>query len=133
MPQLELIEVVPASDYEALREELEEANAALFECARLSGADTSDGVPTWPKLPLYARGCVANLREDYDKACDEACDEEARVAKLEAALEELATWHHRILRPSKLHNPAEQPEFRSCTARTCEKAAAALTDGGGDE
>lgn len=41
---------------------------ALIECARQSGADVTDGAPTWPPVNEWAVRCVRELREDYDAA-----------------------------------------------------------------
>lgn len=48
--------------------EHERYRTALEECARLSGADMSDGVPTWPPIEEWAVRCVKELREAYDEA-----------------------------------------------------------------
>jgi hypothetical protein len=44
-----------------------ELEAALFECARLAGEDTSGGVPTKPPLTEWAIRAVKELRQDYDE------------------------------------------------------------------
>jgi hypothetical protein len=40
---------------------------ALRECVRLSGADLSDGFPTWPELPEFAVQEVKELRDCYEE------------------------------------------------------------------
>jgi len=45
-----------------------ELEGALQECARLSGADLSEGFPTWPSLPVFVVEEVRQLRADYDDA-----------------------------------------------------------------
>lgn len=59
---------------------------ALKECCRLSGADLSDGFPTWPELPEFAVQCVQTLRIDCDDTAD--LDEADRLRR---ALEFIAT------------------------------------------
>jgi hypothetical protein len=44
---------------------------ALFECAKIAGADVSDGPPTWPSVDVWAKQEVQRLRDDYDEACEE--------------------------------------------------------------
>lgn len=58
---------------EALRDRALKAETALWECVKLSGADTSEGVPpTWPPLHELAVREVGRLRQDYDEACEDA-------------------------------------------------------------
>jgi hypothetical protein len=59
---------VPASELERLRGENEKLKEALFECAKRSGADISDGAPTWPPIHDWAVQQVTELRADYDEA-----------------------------------------------------------------
>lgn len=47
-------------------EEIARMHDALRECTILSGADVSDGFPTWPDLPTFAVREVAQARTDYD-------------------------------------------------------------------
>lgn len=57
-----------ASKAEARVEELE---AALFECAKWSGEDVSEGRPTWPDIAVWAVEAVKQARADYDEALKE--------------------------------------------------------------
>lgn len=50
---------------ESAEEYIARLEAALRECVKLSGADLSDGFPTWPELPEFAVQEVRQLREDY--------------------------------------------------------------------
>lgn len=50
-----------------LREKLAAAEKALWRCVELSGADTSDGIPTWPALPDLAIEEVGRLRAEHDE------------------------------------------------------------------
>lgn len=50
---------------------LDRYRKALEKCCRLSGADLSDGFPTWPPLDEFAVQEVGRLRADYDEACDD--------------------------------------------------------------
>lgn len=54
-----------------LEAENERLRDALRECARLSGADLSDGFPTWPPLHEFAVQEVKQMREDYDESLPE--------------------------------------------------------------
>jgi hypothetical protein len=45
---------------------IERLEEALRECVRLSGADLSDGFPTWPELPEFAVQEVKELKEIYE-------------------------------------------------------------------
>lgn len=44
---------------------------ALVQCATISGADVSDGPPTWPSVDVWAVQEVTQLRQDYDEALKE--------------------------------------------------------------
>jgi len=65
---------------ELLLERLELLNA-LWECVKLTGADTSDGPPRygtrdWPQLPELAVREVARLRQEHDELADELLERE---------------------------------------------------------
>lgn len=76
--QLEVFDVVRADSVECadgwthaakigpLQAEVERLRAALVRCATVSGADVSDGPPTWPSVDEWAVQEVQRLRDDYD-------------------------------------------------------------------
>ena len=61
----------PVGDARFLLAEVDRLRDALYECAVVSGADVSDGPPTWPDVDVWALAEVRQLREDYDNALDE--------------------------------------------------------------
>lgn len=77
------------AEVERLREERDQLEAALFECAKLSGADVSDGPPGWPDIATWAVEEVGQARRDCDEGADEDRAVRARVAELEMALREI--------------------------------------------
>ncbi|MEA2495769.1 MAG: hypothetical protein QOJ29_3680 [Thermoleophilaceae bacterium] len=115
----------------------DEAREALYECAKISGADVSDGAPTWPPIEQWAVEEVAQLRRDCDE--DTPSDAEARLSAAEAdrdqakeaaqrlreALKRIGMQHHATLTGSKLHDP-ERLSMAECPAKTCQAVRAAL-------
>jgi len=69
-----------------VRAERDRLKEALFACAKLSGADVSDGPPGWPDIATWAIEEVGQARKDCDEDADEDRALRARVAELEAAL-----------------------------------------------
>lgn len=51
----------------ALATEITRLRDGLEECALESGADVSDGVPTWPDIVAWAVESVRELRQVYDQ------------------------------------------------------------------
>lgn len=72
-----LVEVAPAARVERLE-------AALLECAKQAGADTSEpprpGTNDLPPLEEWAVRCVKELRGDYETASDETLQPEDAYA-----------------------------------------------------
>ena len=58
----------------------------LWECVKLSGADTSNGILTWPEIGVYTVQEVTELRHRYDEACKEnpVFDAQAQINHLAA-------------------------------------------------
>lgn len=67
--RFEWVPMVPEARLAAVEAERDRFRDALIECATASGADVSDGPPTWPAVDVWAVEEVKRLRED--------CDEEA--------------------------------------------------------
>lgn len=56
------------AEHRGVLDVLKRLEAALVRCAEVSGADMSDGAPTWPDVDVWAVQEVEQLRKDYDEA-----------------------------------------------------------------
>ena len=74
-----------------LQPQLKEANDALWECCKISGADTSGGIPTSPSLAVCAVQDVKELRENSDKEITQLQEELALLRKF-ATHKESCSW-----------------------------------------
>lgn len=68
--------------------------SALYECAKASGEDVSDGPPTWPPIGEWALRAVQELRHDYDEcpAPEDLQAAEARATELGERLARVREW-----------------------------------------
>jgi hypothetical protein len=90
------------------------AGGALFECAKIAGADISGGIPTLPPLHEWAVREVTELRADYDEALADIgrdpTQAERTLAEIRAAFDEdyiEVPEHGWVLRPRGLRRVAK--------------------------
>jgi hypothetical protein len=74
-----------------------QAQATLWECVKITGADVSDGpprpgTPDWPQLPELAVREVTALREQLEVAGEEAERFRVMLVKIGQALDEERAW-----------------------------------------